>query len=87
MIACLSHHHNPETVDEDKRPLVATVALANLYANIFEIGSAGDIHQEVPVVDQIIAAAGMEWSRVAALHPTVLAEIEKAQIFLQITKE
>jgi HD-like signal output (HDOD) protein len=87
MIACLTHHHNPESVADEIRPLVATVALANLYANMFEIGSAGDIHQEVPVVDQIIAAAGMAWPRVAALLPTVLAEIEKAQIFLQITKE
>jgi putative nucleotidyltransferase with HDIG domain len=87
MIACLAHHHNPEMVTEDNRPLVATVALANLYANIFEIGSAGDIHQEVLEVEQLIAASGMEWFRVAALHETVLAEIEKAQIFLQITKE
>ncbi|MBI5559415.1 MAG: HDOD domain-containing protein [Deltaproteobacteria bacterium] len=87
MISCLTHHHNPETVPEENRPLVATIAVANLYANIFAIGSAGDLHQEVAATDRIITTSGMPWSQISALHETVQEEIEKAQIFLQITKE
>ena len=87
MVACLSHHHNPVAVPENKRDLVSTVAVANLYANLFEIGSAGDKHLEVSLVDEILAAGGLEWPRISALHDTVQAEIEKAQVFLQITQE
>lgn len=87
MIASLTHHHNPGALPEDKRELVATIGLANLYANIFEIGSAGDQYQEVPLVDQTIAAAGIAWPRVSALQSTVEEEIAKAQIFLQMTRE
>ncbi|MCB2181711.1 MAG: HDOD domain-containing protein [Desulfobulbaceae bacterium] len=87
MVACLSHHHNPETVPADVKDLVATVALANLYGNLFEIGSAGDRHQDPSDVDTILATGGIPWTTLSSLHDTVEAEIEKAQVFLQITKE
>ncbi len=87
MVACLTQHHNPSAVTEEKRGLVSTVALANLFANIFAIGSAGDNHQEVPLVSHIITSTGMEWDRVSALIEIVQEEIDKAQIFLQIAKE
>ncbi|MFH1215041.1 MAG: HDOD domain-containing protein [Pseudomonadota bacterium] len=86
MIYSLSHHHNPGSLPEDKREIVATISLANLYSNIFEIGSAGDHYQEIPLVDQILSAGGVAWPRLSALHDTVEQEIEKAQVFLQIAK-
>ncbi len=86
MIDCLCCHHNPETVAEESRDLVATVSVANLYANIHEIGSAGDLHQEVGLLDQTIALGGVDWSTLSQLEETVQEEIEKAQVFLQIAK-
>lgn len=87
MLLALTAHHENMTVPEDKRDLVSIISLANLYANIFSIGSAGDHYQEIPQVDQVLAAGGVPWSRLTALHDTVEEEIEKAQIFLQMARE
>ncbi len=86
MIETLWHHHAPRKSTEENRNLVKTVALANLYANIFEIGSAGDHYQEPVLAQQIIDDSGMDWHEISALHPTVEMEVEKAQIFLQVAR-
>ncbi len=86
MIETLWHHHTPQKASEENRPLVQTVALANLYANLFEIGSAADQFQEPAQVQQIIHDSGLDWHAVSALHETVELEVEKAQIFLQVAQ-
>lgn len=86
MIETLWHHHAPLKTSEENRHLVQTVALANLYANLFEIGSAGDHFQEPAQVQQLINDSGHNWNGVAALYSTVEIEVEKAQVFLQIAK-
>lgn len=87
MVTSLSHHHNPDAVAEPHRELVSTVAVANLYANLFDIGSAGDLHQEVSLVDRILGSSGLAWPQISALQDTVQDEIDKAQVFLQVAKE
>ncbi|MCU7817664.1 MAG: HDOD domain-containing protein, partial [gamma proteobacterium symbiont of Lucinoma myriamae] len=42
IISVMKSHHNPEKSDEDHRLLISSVAIADVYANIFEIGSAGN---------------------------------------------
>ncbi|MEN8256295.1 MAG: HDOD domain-containing protein [Thermodesulfobacteriota bacterium] len=86
MIETLWHHHAPQKATDENRNLVKTVALANLYANIFEIGSAGDHYQEPALAQQIIHDSGMDWHEISALHSTVEMEVEKAQIFLQVAR-
>jgi hypothetical protein len=65
---------------------VQTIGLANLYANLFEIGTAGDFYQEPVMVSQIIEDSGIQWNDVAALYSTVDQEVEKAQVFLEVAK-
>lgn len=85
MIETLWHHHTPLKATENNRPLVKTVALANLYANLFEVGTAGDLFQEPTQVQQIIDDSGHDWHAVSSLYQTVEREVQKAQVFLQVT--
>lgn len=80
------HHHAPQKATAENRALVQNVALANLYANLFEIGSAGDLFQEPGQVQQILADSGLNWSEISSLYATVEREVEKAQVFLHVAK-
>lgn len=86
IVESLAFHHAPEQAPDDCRELVATVALANLYANIYEIGSAGDIFPESPFLMQILDMMGLRWEDLAPLHLIVQGEIDKAQVFLKLTE-
>lgn len=86
IIEGLTHHHAPEQASEEYRSLVATVALANLYANIHNIGSAGDVHPENAFLMEMLAGMGLQWDDLEPLREIVNIEIEKAQIFLNLTE-
>lgn len=83
IVETLSFHHAPQMASEANRPLVQTVALANLYANIYEIGSAGDLHPDSRQLLEVLDLMGMKWEALRELDITVTSEIEKAQVFLQ----
>ena len=86
MIETLWHHHSPQKSSAENLPLVQTIALANLYANLFNIGSGGDDYQEPVLVQKLIEDSGLSWHEVAVLHGQIAAEVEKAQVFLQVTQ-
>lgn len=86
IVDSLALHHAPEQAPEDCRDLVATVALSNLYANIYEIGSAGDIYPESPFLMRILEMMDLKWSDFTPLHDIVQTELDKAQIFLKLTE-
>ncbi len=83
----LCHHHDPEGTPEDTRELVSIVALANVYANIYDFGSAGDPFQEEETVQHILDMAGFAWEDLTFLLDKAEEEIENALIFLQVSKE
>lgn len=83
----LSHHHEPATITEEDRELVAIVALANMYANIYDFGTAGDPFQEYPELLLVLEMLGLAWDDLALLQETVEDEIERARIFLQVARE
>lgn len=87
IIAALALHHAPEQAAEEHRELVTTVALANLYANIYEIGSAGDRYPDSVFLLNTLNALGLQWSDLQPLHEVVQTEIDKAQVFLNITEK
>jgi HD-like signal output (HDOD) protein len=83
----LQFHHDPAAAPASTQRVVVTVALANFYANLYDIGSAGDIFPSHRGIAQALEIAKMSWLDIQALHDTVQREIENAQIFLQISKE
>lgn len=84
LIAALANHHEPGEVEGEARGIVTIVSLANLYANIYEIGSAGDLYPENAALLRTLDLAGTTWEELRPLYPVVKSEIEKAQVFLQV---
>jgi len=77
-------HHSAVTYKGDYRDLLYTVAMANYFANVAEIGFAGDRYPEKldPSVTEYLK---MNISYLEdEMEERVNAEIEKARIFLQV---
>jgi HD-like signal output (HDOD) protein len=85
MVFALGYHHDPSLAANTNRELVSIVAVANMFANIFDFGSAGDPHQDYDAVIKALEVLGMEWDDLSLLQETVADEIEKARIFLHVT--
>lgn len=86
VLETLAFHHSPENARPENQSLLMVVALANIYANVFEIGSAGDPFPDKTLAINLLIQLGMDVETVAGLRPKVLAEIEKAKVFLQINE-
>lgn len=84
MTNCIGFHHDIDMATEEDRPLVAIVALANMYVNIHDIGYAGDSFPEHANADMLLEYAGLDWPDLATIGGSVENEIQKAQIFLQV---
>jgi putative nucleotidyltransferase with HDIG domain len=80
----ICHHHSPERAEPDHQALVATVALADFYICLFDIGYAGNSYPDENQLTTLLDLCGLEWHTVAGLSEAVDAEIRKAEIFLQV---
>jgi len=80
----LAWHHDPLGAEEEHRRLVAVVALANIFANVFEVGSAGDLFPDHVTIMDTLDMLDMKWEDLGALFQKVTTEIDKAQVFLQV---
>jgi len=87
IINALEFHHRPFESPEENRAFVAFVSLADLFANKIYTGdiTAGDQPDEK--FAGILDAVGLQLSDLFALEEVVAAEIEKAQIFLQVAHD
>ena len=76
-------HHSLAEYTGTHRDLVVTVAIANLFSNTYELGFSGDRYpEELP--DEVFQEIGVDWDYLESIEDTVKAEIEKAQVFLQV---
>ena len=87
MIEALSCHHDPDNSSEVDRDFVYIVSLANQFANYLSIGSAGDCISDHKLINYLGGNLGVGWKKLNGLGETVLNEIEKAKIFLEIAQK
>ncbi len=80
----ICHHHSPELAAPEHQGLVATVALADFYICLFDIGHAGNRYPDEEQLGMLLDLCGLEWKTVVSLSEAVDNEIRKAEIFLQI---
>jgi HD-like signal output (HDOD) protein len=81
----VTFHHNLSDYTGSHRDLVVTVAVANLFSNTYELGFSGDRYpEELPT--EVLAEAGVDWDYLEGIEDSVKAEIEKAQVFLQVAR-
>ncbi|PIE57183.1 MAG: metal-dependent phosphohydrolase [Desulfobulbus propionicus] len=79
----IRYHHDPDAASEENRALVATVALADFFVCLFDIGFAGNRFPDEAVLERALVLSGLHWSTVVGLFDRVNEEISKAEIFLQ----
>ena len=80
----ICHHPNPELASPENQGLVATIALADFYICLFDIGYAGNRYPDENQLAMLLDFCGLEWKTVVSLSEAVDNEIRKAEIFLQI---
>ncbi|MDD2465177.1 MAG: HDOD domain-containing protein [Desulfobulbus sp.] len=80
----ICHHHSPQLADPKYQNLVATVALADFYVCLFDIGYAGNRYPDEAQLEPLLKMCGLDWNTVVGLTAMVDAEITKAEIFLQV---
>ncbi len=80
----ICHHHNPLEAAPENQALAATVALADFYICLFDIGSAGNRFPDEERLAPLLELTGLELKNIANLSEKVQEEITKAEVFLQV---
>jgi putative nucleotidyltransferase with HDIG domain len=85
LVQTLSFHHRPEEAHESNHQLVFMVALADIFAQLLQMGSCGETVAPNALCRFLLERVGVDWSFLYDLRDTVLGEIDRARIFLEIT--
>jgi len=85
VIDAISAHHEPVEYDGPHKDVVYTVALANHFANIAEIGFSGDRYPEA-LPEEVAAHLNVDVAYLDRIEDTIHIEIEKAAVFLRIAE-
>lgn len=83
MTSTIGFHHDVEAAPEEHRVRVAYVGLANIYANVLDLGYAGDPFPDIDGAGKMLEITGLTWDMFGEIAVSVESEIEKAQVFLQ----
>jgi len=81
---CLEYHHSPQDSSPENYNLIKTVSLADIYANLLEKGLAEQNPFDKSIEDQILNDMGVSQDVLIDLRSTVLDQIEKSKVFLEI---
>lgn len=79
------YHHSAESYDGKHENIVFAVSAANFFSNYFEIGFSGDRYPE-KLAKQILQNLDIDMDWFDEIEDTVTEEIEKARIFLKLSK-
>ena len=80
----VAFHHTAAGYEGSSRDIVDTVAVANYFANVSEIGFAGDRYPEKPE-QAVFTHLGIKLEDLEDVTDTVNNEIEKARVFLRVS--
>jgi putative nucleotidyltransferase with HDIG domain len=86
VIESLDCHHRPEESPLDCRQLVFMVALADIYAQMLNMRMCAAPLASNAFAEYLLDQVGVDWPGLYDLRNTVLTEIDKAKIFLEITE-
>ena len=84
LIEALSFHHCPDDARESNHQLVFIVALADIFAQLLRMGSGDTTLVNNSLCGYLLERVELNWSFLYDLRDTVLSEISKAKIFLEI---
>jgi putative nucleotidyltransferase with HDIG domain len=81
----VEYHHKFFAYEGKHQLMVYTVAAANYFANVNEIGFAGDRYPE-PIKDDVLSFLEITWDYLDSLEEEIRDAIQKAQIFLEVAR-
>lgn len=81
------YHHRPEDVKEENRQFIEIIVLADAYSNIMNIEPWEDYLIEDTIIPDLLKRLGISPEELFGLRENIVNEIDKAKVFLQITKE
>ena len=87
LIQALAHHHRADDSHPDAQDFVTVVALANACAKCWQVGAAGDSVADDNLLSDLRNQVGAHNLKLEELHEHVLEEIDKAKIFLEISRQ
>ena len=87
IIDSMRYHHSLEEVGEENQRLMTIIAAANIHANINSIGSSGNLYPEQHLLNSLLEQVGVTLSKLSSLHESILTDIEKAKVFLQVSQK
>ncbi len=84
IVSVLKNHHTPEKAADEHKTLTLCVALANLYANIFDMGTTDNYSINEADVLKLLEMSQLSWNTISSSHEDIQEAIKKASIFLQV---
>jgi putative nucleotidyltransferase with HDIG domain len=81
---CIGSHHHVKSFEGQLGQQLSCVALGNIYANILDHGYAGDPFPKEEDIGLLLAGAALSSEEFCGIGDRVVAEIQKAEIFLKI---
>ena len=81
---CIGHHHDMLSDEDESVKRSAFVALGNIYANIHDVGYAGDPFPQEEMLFHLLDFTEIDIDDFGSIGEEVHEEIHKAEIFLQI---
>ena len=85
-IQALGCHHQPDKSVPEHRQLVFIVALADLFSQLLDIGTGEAALPGNGFAGYLLESVGVDWPTLYDMRDTVIAEIEKAKIYLEISE-
>lgn len=85
-IAALGCHHRPDESLPQHQQRVLIIALADIFAQLLDIRSCEVASGGSAFTEYLLKRVGVDWSTLHDMRDTVLAEIDRAKIFLEIGK-
>jgi HD-like signal output (HDOD) protein len=82
----LGYHHQPDKSLPEHQQMVFIVALADIFSQLLDIGSCESASNGTAFAEFLLERVGVDWSKLYDMRDTVVAEIDKAKIFLQISE-
>jgi HD-like signal output (HDOD) protein len=85
-IEALRCPHQPDKSLPENQLLVFIVALADIFSQLLDIGSCEVTANGTALAEYLLERVGVDWPTLYDMRDTVLAEIEKAKIYLEISE-
>jgi putative nucleotidyltransferase with HDIG domain len=85
-IDALECHHQPDKSPPEHQQMVFIVALADIFSQLLDIGFCEGKQNGTAFAEYLLERVGVDWPTLYGMRDTVLAEIEKAKIYLEISE-